>query len=163
VLQITDIPLSEYWGNTFSRSIASLGEKSELIDNDYLIRMAQPGSWGDGAVLAMAARRYNRIVEVVMAGGKVISFSMEQQPPDDAGDTPPVPLCLGFVKSRGSLVKKPLRMPTEKARVKHEKCHLSQVNGINRDYFVVEKYFSPAKARSTLSRLTSFMLYMHIL
>jgi hypothetical protein len=105
VLQIAGIPLQETLESNLSKSIASIGNKAEIIDEEYLARMGQSGTWGDGIVLAMACRLYKRIVEVRMADGRVTLFSTEQQSVEGALGADDKPLCLGYVKSIGSSTK----------------------------------------------------------
>ena len=93
-LQIADIPLSMPKSST-----SSTVPQVEVISHDYLTRMAQSGTWGDGAILAMACRRYNRIVQVITTDGRITSFATEQQSLNAAENTS---MCLGYVKSMGS-------------------------------------------------------------
>lgn len=62
----------------------------------YLLKMSEPGEWGDGIVLAMAARIYNRPVIVLSKDNPPISFSVP--------DTPKTadPIVLGYISISGT-------------------------------------------------------------
>jgi len=69
----------------------------------YIEKMSKPGTWGDGVILAAAARLYQRSVIVITEDGKRITTEVS-----DRKANPVNPMYLGYIKGNHYVPLKPV-------------------------------------------------------